>query len=174
MFWGLSIVVFFFFSFSFSDLLGLREYSLAAPTWWRLLEELLAFSKQQGGTKKADMSRRNLNLIPQETFLKFLVKWSWILFTYERSKLSLLPPIKPQCTILFFALHSFYWASIFFKLTQPLVCYDFYSFWIDFGSNSVSIKVEVNVLFLRSKQDWASSLGFRLALVKHYDFSAYC
>lgn len=70
---------------------------------------------------------------------------------------------------------AFFLLSIhFFKLTQPLVCYDFYSFWIDFGSNSVSIKVEVNVLFLRSKQDWASSLGFRLALVKHYDFSAHC
>lgn len=83
------------------------------PTCWTLLlEEILGFSKQQDGTKKAHMSRRNLDLTPQKTFLKLLVKWSWILFTYERGKLSLLPSIKPQCTILFFALYSFYWASI--------------------------------------------------------------
>lgn len=83
------------------------------PTCWTLLlEEILGFSKQQDGTKKAHVSRRNLDLTPQKTFLKFLVKWSGILFTYDRGKLSLLPPIKPQCTILVFALYSFYWASI--------------------------------------------------------------
>lgn len=82
------------------------------PTCWTLLEEILGFSRQQDGTKEAHVCRRNLDLIPQKTFLKFLVKWSWILFTYERGKLSLLPSIKPQCTILFFALYSFYWASI--------------------------------------------------------------
>lgn len=82
------------------------------PTCWTLLlEEILGFSKQQDG-KKTHVSRRNLDLTSQKTFLKFLVKWSWILFTYERGKLSLLPSIKPQCTILFFALYSFYWASI--------------------------------------------------------------
>lgn len=109
------LVVFLFFFPLFSNLLLVRGNSLAAPTCWRLLEELLAFSRQQGGTKKAGVSRKNLDLIPQETFLKFLVIWSWILFTYERSKLSLLPSIKPQCTILFFALYSFYWASIVSK-----------------------------------------------------------
>lgn len=80
------LLLFFFFSFSFSDLLGLMENSLAAPTWWRLLEEFWLFPSNRMGQKKDDMTRRHLNLILQETFLKFLVKWSWILFTYERSK----------------------------------------------------------------------------------------
>lgn len=119
LFWGLSIVIycclFFFFSFSCSDLLGLKENSLAAPSWWRLLEELLAFSKQQDETKKSWYEQKKFELDTTGDFFKFLVKWSWILFTYERSKLSLLPPIKPQCTILFFALHSFYRAYIFFS-----------------------------------------------------------
>lgn len=98
--------------FSFRNLLGVGEIHWQLPTCWTLLEEILGFSRQQDGTKKAHMCRRNLDLTPQKTFLKFLVKWSWILFTYERGKLSLLPSIKPQCTILFFALYSFYWASI--------------------------------------------------------------
>lgn len=120
----LLVVVFFFFPL-FSNLLLVRGNSLAAPTCWRLLKELLTFSRQHGGTKKAGVSRKNLDLIPQETFLKFLVMWSWILFTYERSRLSLLPSIKPQCTILFFALYSFYWASIVSKHNTSVLCFLF-------------------------------------------------
>lgn len=99
--------------FSFRNLLGVRGIHWQLPTCWTLLlEEILGFFQAAGWKKEARVSRRNLDLTPQKTFLKFLVKWSWILFTYQRGKLSLLPSIKPQCTILFFALYSFYWASI--------------------------------------------------------------